>query len=74
MSVSARLRYEFPLMLFQKKIPVGPILVVMVVSVRKSVEASPATALWDSKDLLARVRHLIYADLLLLAMSRSNQV
>lgn len=44
---------------FQKKILVDPIPVVTVVSARKSVEASPATALWDSKDLLARVRNLI---------------
>lgn len=38
----------------KKKIPVGPTLVVMVVSARKSVEVLPATALWDSKDLLAK--------------------
>ena len=30
----------------------------MVVFARKSAEASPATAHWDSKDLLAKVRHL----------------
>ena len=46
-------------MSFQKKIPVGPILVVMEGFAQKLVEASPATALWDSKDLLARVRNPI---------------
>jgi len=57
---------------FQKKIPVGPIPVVMVVSVQKSVEASPATALWDSKDLPAKVRHVIYGPQLL-AMSAQTR-
>lgn len=43
-------------MKFQIRIPADLILVVMAGFVRKLAEDLPATALWDSKEQLARVR------------------